>query len=189
MSVSAWTFYWKSWLGVVTALSMKLAHWRFGVHPVICQVIFGTWMVLCENFKSGMPACSNFKICIKKTRREIFSHVARESRKPESMFELVIWVSGWIRTRSVVLHTIFISFWVIYEGGLREPASGQIGSFGRGQKLQTPISPVFLCILIPAFYFAEPHLRITRISTNQKYSFQRIESFHKRVLNVFLRKK
>jgi len=69
-------------------------------------------------------------------------------RKVESWKQCVNWrfelVAAPIRARSVVLHTIFISFWLIYEGGLREPASGQIGSFGRGQKLQTPVSPVFL---------------------------------------------
>jgi len=89
--------------------------------------------------------------------------------KVESWKQCVNWrfelVAAPIRARSVVLHTIFISFWLIYEGGLREPQSGQIGSFGRGQKLQTSVSPVFLCTLIPAFYFSEQQLSLSRNSS------------------------
>jgi len=59
------------------------------------------------------------------------------------------------------------------EGGLREPASGQIGSFGRGQKLQTPVSPVFLCTLFPAFYFSEPHYLDTFLLNGLEINFCR----------------
>ena len=72
---------------------------------------------------------------------------------------LEIWVSGCTnQSWFCSLHPIIIFFWFIYEGGLREPASGQICLFGRGQKLQTPVSSVFLCTLTPALYFFEPHM-------------------------------